>query len=277
MNRKSDKKEKAVVGTCRFCGKESQGSLFDKWVKDTFTDFDKLKQGNIICNDCLFWFDEKSELLKNRMGKDKPQKMRTYSHFIVSGEWTPLSKANKKEMLGFLLGDSFPELAAIADSGQKHIVFRAARNEKGQNAGWVQFEEKAIYVRPQELKTLVEFIEPLLSIFSKKEIEVGDYIGHRILDFGFDEWGKVEKQIKVWRGKAIFNLALFLAQKGDNGESDQAECSDTAGDDLEGNAAGLQDEVQDVNLAAVRRSNKKRSIHKQSGKVRQQSLFETEC
>ena len=47
-------------GVCRFCGNESAGKDFAGWVKETFTDFDKLREGSIICNDCLFWFDVRS-------------------------------------------------------------------------------------------------------------------------------------------------------------------------------------------------------------------------
>jgi hypothetical protein len=70
-------------------------SSFDDWVKESFTDWDKLLPGDSICSDCLFWFDESSETLMQRVGKDRPQKMRNYSHFIVNGDWIPCSKADK--------------------------------------------------------------------------------------------------------------------------------------------------------------------------------------
>lgn len=55
-----------TTGNCRICGKNGIGQLFDDWVKPTFTDWDKLQPGEIICNDCLFWFDESSEVLTKR-------------------------------------------------------------------------------------------------------------------------------------------------------------------------------------------------------------------
>lgn len=103
--------------TCRFCGQsDKSGRPFNQWVRPTFTDHDKLKPGNIICDDCLFWFDEKSLELAHVTGKDKPQRMRNYSHFIVNGQWTPLSKGDKAQMKEILLTPPFPELAAIASS-----------------------------------------------------------------------------------------------------------------------------------------------------------------
>jgi len=43
-----------MQGQCRFCGQISEGVAFDKWVKSTFTDFDKLQGGEIVCNACCF-------------------------------------------------------------------------------------------------------------------------------------------------------------------------------------------------------------------------------
>ena len=71
------------------------------------------------------------------MGKEEAQRSRKYSRFIGGGEWTPMSKGNKAEMQDLVFGDSFPELAAIAESGQRGIVFRARRNEPGGVSGWV--------------------------------------------------------------------------------------------------------------------------------------------
>jgi hypothetical protein len=265
-----------MEGQCKFCGQASEGLAFEKWVKLTFTDFDKLQVGEIVCNDCLFFFDEASAELAERMNKEKPQRMRNYSHFIVNGEWTPLSKGNKAQMRELLLGDVFPELAAIADSGQKHIVFRATRNTTGSKAGWVQFEEQKLYLKPDELRGLLAPVEKLYEEFSKVEIESGDYAGYRILKFGMYRWLELENQIKAMRGKAIFSLALFLAQRSDDGKSgNQEQGGGLAESNLEGNASGLQEPLSDDDLDAVREPSQKRGIHKQSGKVHQPTLFET--
>lgn len=265
-----------MQGQCRFCGQASEGVAFEKWVKPTFTDFDKLQSGEIVCNACLFFFDEANAELTQRMGKEKPQRMRNYSHFIVNGEWTPLSKGNKVQMRELLLGDVFPELAAIADSGQKHIVFRATRNPAGSKAGWVQLEEQKLYLIPDELRGLLTPVEELYAEFSKGEIESGDYAGYRILKFGMDRWLELENQIKAMRGKPIFSLALFLAQRSDDGKSgNQEQGGRLAESNLEGDASGLQEPLSDDDMDAVREPSQKRGIHKQSGEVHQYSLFET--
>ena len=263
-----------VQGKCRFCGQRSDGVTFTDWVKSTFTDFDKLQAGEIVCNACLFFFEEASLELAARMEKDKPQKMRNYSHFVLGGQWTPLSKGNKAKMQALLMGETFPELAAIADSGQKHIVFRAMRNPAGSKAGWVQFEEQRIYLVPAELQALLARVESLYARFSKGEIESGNYYGHRILQFGMARWQELEDQIKPMRGKPIFSLALFLARRSDDGESGTQESSgNSANLNLARDASRIQEQVSDDHLDAVREPGEERGLHQQSGKVHQLTLF----
>jgi len=262
---------------CRFCGIESSEAVsFDEWVKPTFTDHDKLLDGDGVCPDCLFWFDERSEEMAARVGKDKPQRMRNYSHFVVSGEWTPLSKGDKERMQTLLLSSPFPELAAIAESGQKHIVFRARRNSPGATCGWIQFEEQSLFVQPQELRDLMELIEALYVHFSKGEIETGNYKPYRVMSFGVEQWQELEEQVKPLRGGLLFRVVLFLAQRRDDGRIEGAG-NGPAMDSLAGDTAGLQEPLSAQHLAAVRGPREKRGVHKQPGQVRQLSLFEPEC
>lgn len=262
-----------MSGTCRFCGKQSTGEDFDKWVKPTFTDHDKLKPGEIVCDDCLFWFNESSQELASRMGKDKPQRMRNYSHFIVNGEWIPLSKGNKSRMAELLLSDPFPELAAIAESGQKHIVFRATRNPAGGRSGWVQFEEQSLWVKPVELKSLLEVVERLHAVFSKTEIQTGNYLPYRIIEFGLQQWQALEVKIKPLRSSLFFNLVVFLAQRKDT--EHERNGGRPAGNYLAGNRERVQKPVPADNMAAVRGHDAGQRLHQQPGKVRQLGLFET--
>jgi len=262
-----------MTGVCRFCGRQNEGDDFQRWVKPTFTDLDKLLPGDIVCNDCLFWFDERSEKLAMLVGKEKPQRMRNYSHFVVGGEWIPLSKGNKARMSEVLLGEPFPELAAIAESGQKHIVFRATRNPAGGRAGWVQFEEQTIWIEPGELKSLLEVVEQLHSIFSKTEIQSGSYLPYRVIQFGLQEWQALENSIKPQRASLFFNLVVFLAQRKDN--EDERNSGGSARNNLAGHRQRVQKPVSSDDLAAVREYNPGQRIqHQQPRKVRQLNLFE---
>jgi len=264
--------DRVINMICRFCGNVAENS-FNDWVKPTFTDHDKLLDGDGICNNCLFWFNERSEKLAELVGKNKPQRMRNYSHFIVDDVWTPLSKGNKQRMQDILLSETFPELAAIAESGQKHIAFRAQRNPPDATCGWVQFEEQALFVRPQELKNLLDLIEILYAHFSKGEIETGNYKSYRIMQFSVEKWQKLEGKIKSHRGSLLFKLALFLAQRSESGQIESTSNRPVM-DGLARDAARLQKALPPKHLATIRGPRKKRGIHKQPGQVRQLALFE---
>ena len=238
---------------CVMCGAETEGLLFTEWVKPTFTDHDKLQDGDVICDDCLFWFDEKSEKLAQMVGKDKPQRMRNYSHFIVDGKWIPLSKGDKRRMQSLLLDEPFPELAAIAESGQKHIVFRAPRNLPNGYAGWVQFEEQSLFVVPDKLWKVLDVVERLYIGFSKTEIETGKYAGYRVIKFGFERWQALDFELRQHRGSLLFQLAVFLTQKGENcgcGETETTSCQSADGD-LARSTERVQKPLPADNLATV--------------------------
>jgi hypothetical protein len=260
---------------CRFCGLDKKGIQFSYWVKETFTNYDKLKPGDIICDDCLFWFDESSMVLAQKVGKDNPQRMRNYSQFIVGGEWTPLSKSDKPKMVELLLGNPFPELAAIADSGQKHIVFRATRNLKGSKSGWVQFEENQLWIEPVELKTLIETIEAGLLIFSKSEIETGRYFPNRIMQFGFEKWQEMEAILKQKRGSLLLKLVIFLSQKKETETNDTItpDGGKLALDSLARHRRRIQKPLSPDDLGAIREHGTGQCVHQQPGEVHQLSLF----
>lgn len=265
---------------CRFCGQnKEEGQYFSEWVRPTFTDHDKLLPGEIVCKDCAFWFEESSQLLAGITGKDKPQRMRNYSHFIVNDKWYPLSKSDKTKMIELLLGEPFPELAAVAESGQKHIVFRAIRNPQGSRAGWLQFEEQRIWINPLELKSLIDTIENGLSVFSKSELASGNYLPYRIIQFGLSQWQALEAVIKSQRGSLFFQLALFLSQRKETETNDGATGGTTrdgggpAGNSLAGHRQRLQEPVPANNLGAVRELGEGVGFQEQPGQIRQLGLF----
>ena len=198
---------------CWLCGGQAFNPMPRKeFVKPTFTDHDKVAcpDSGVVCGACVFCHDERSELLASLVGKEKPQRMRNYSHCVLCGEWIPLSKGNKSRMADLLM--QRPELVIIALSGQKHLIFRA-------QPGWWQIEEQSVLPFPGKLQGLLEIIESLYIGFSKTEIEAGNYKQHRIRKFGLPQWWALESQVKPERGGLPFQLALFLAQK-KKGEGD---------------------------------------------------------
>lgn len=194
-----------TVGMCRTCGDPGRGIRFSDWVKDGFTNHDLLRTGDIVCHACLFCFDDRSLALQQITGKEKPQKFRNYSHFVVDGKWIALSKADKATMRGLLARS--PSVAIIADSGQKHLAFRA-------RPGWWQFEEFCFLPCWDKVSELFLPIEQLINGgFSKGEIESGDYALYRIHKFGMARWHSLTQPLLAIRKTIYFQLALFLSQK----------------------------------------------------------------
>lgn len=238
-------------GVCRFCGREAEGVAFEAWVKPTFTDHDKLLSGEVVCEACLFWFDEASVALAERLGRDRPQRMRNYSHFILEGQWLPLSKGDKPQMRALLTSAPFPELAVIADSGQKHLVFRALRNAPGSVSGWVQFEDWRVFVQPDQLKAYLTVLDALYEHFSKEEIASGRYSAHRIQLAGMARFLDLEQQARRWRGSPLFALALFLTQRSEADGRTETDGGDAADGDLAGHPVGLQEQSFNASIGTI--------------------------
>lgn len=263
-----------LAGTCCVCGQTGTGLPFRDWVRDTFTDWDKLQAGTIICQPCQFSFCEASELLAARVGKDKPQRMRNYSHFIVGDEWVPLSKGNKAQMRDILLSGNW-HIAVVAESGQKHIIFRAV-------PGQVQFEEQRL-ASLHGLEPLLADVEVLYNGgFSKGEIESGQYAQHRILKFGYSEWADLEsRMIRQYRGSLLFQLAIFLVQRKENengntraSERTAQESGASARGDLEEHSARIQEPLSAHDLDAVPGGGGRSGTdHEQPERIRQLALL----
>lgn len=171
-------------------------------------DHDKLHPGEIVCHACLFCFDDRNQNLTTITGKNKPQRMRNYSHFIVNDKWYPLSKGEKGKMRELIWMD--PSVAVIAISGQKHITFRA-------RPGWWQIEENCIAPNLEALEKLMGPVESLYQAgATKTEIESGHYYQKSIAKVGLALWRDLELKLRIFRGGPYLALAVFLAQKDDD-------------------------------------------------------------
>jgi len=236
------------IGKCRICGGSGSGQPFSGWVRPTFTNHDKLQSGSIICHACQFLFDESSELLATRVGKEKPQRMRNYSHFVVGGVWYPLSKCDKGRMKTYLFGTDFPRLVVIAESGQKHILFRAMWNSPGLcDYGYIQFEEQGAFVNRSNLQAILSSVEKLYIAFSKESILTGRYNTNFIMKHGSDWWWSLEQQIQKYRRTLLLEIAVFLAQKGEDREG---ESGGIVADNLARNPIRLQAQIHEY-LGAI--------------------------
>jgi hypothetical protein len=198
-------------GVCRIMGKEAVGVPFDKWVKKTFTDFPFLQEGDIISNEALFTFEEGSEIIQQKVGSERPQRFRTYSHIISGQRWYALTKADK-ELMWDIITTQNPQCVCIAESGQKHIFFKIRE-------GWWQFEEKQILPNLKLLKQINSIMNELYAGgFTQEEIKSGKYQDQRIIKFGLAEWKALDERLKPFRNSNIFDFAaFFMLKKEDEG------------------------------------------------------------
>ncbi len=191
-----------IEGVCRVTGKKSKGLSFKEWVKKTFTDYSYLYQGEIISNEALFSFLELSEIIQKKVGKEKPQNFRTYSHIVYKNEWLCFTKANKKEIVEILKNN--PEFVCLTSTGQKHLAFK-------NKEGFWQLDE--IFVVPDIMlfTEIHEFMIEMLKFgYNQKEIITGIYKAKTIKKIGIFNHLKKENYLSKHRGKPMFDFCAFL-------------------------------------------------------------------
>ena len=132
---------------CFYCGAPASNPLV---LSSTFVDWWTVAQpeSRQICDGCLISIDEKISI----KGKDKPQKTRGYSWLVELEKRTSYTKANKKEIYAHLLNPPKPPWAfAIAESGQKHLLYRTPINQESEPPFIVQLELEQIVYTPVDL------------------------------------------------------------------------------------------------------------------------------
>ena len=109
-----------------------------------------------------------------------------------------------------------PFTIAIAESGQKHILF-LAQEGFSREAFPVQFEMDTLQVIKADFVALLNTYEMLLNLgFSRTEIDSGNYRPDRILKC-FEEWHQLDKAIASCRSggaaSRLLQLISFVATK----------------------------------------------------------------
>lgn len=204
------------------------------WLKPTFTAYPLMAhyhEDGWICSACLFSMREWIVL----EGREN-QKMRTYSHLCEGDRWTLATKSpdGRRAIRSFILGPhAFEWCATIAVSGQKHLCFLSRTNpptHRTDQPAYLQVETDCLCVRPVDLERLLLLYEEAYTVFSKTEINGGDYSPRRIGQFGPARLRSIEIFLRQERGSLLFGLAGFLAIREDKeDETDGVEDADTNG------------------------------------------------
>lgn len=201
-------------GRCYFCGGDIYDGIPIKGnIKSTFSDFASCHvTATHVCSACR-WFTltDKNPDLTAWLGKENLQSPRTYSHFYHNEEWLIFSKAHKEQMAGILLGDVMPQVAIIADSGQKHLSFEARVNPPMTRAGWVLFEKRLVWIDQDDFREMFGHVQAMYwAEYTKDAILTGNY---QLTGKHSDDVAillKHEPYLKTVRGQTALELAVWL-------------------------------------------------------------------
>lgn len=214
-------------GRCWLCGGEAvRGLPTAEWQGAQFTDQNKARaQGAThVCEACAWscsWVQPPG-FPPPAPGK-RGVHLRLFSHLWAHGEepeYLALNKASKPAIREWLRREH-PDrwFAAIADSGQKHTLpWTPVNDRSAAGVGLVYFEERAVRLPGADGWHMVDDIGDLLTCgVTKDEVALKHYSARSIMTertavAAFEaEWSEL-------RGGAWFELAVWLAQRDEEGE-----------------------------------------------------------
>lgn len=204
-------------GRCWLCvGQMTRGEPVDSWNGASFTGQNKVRMPNAthVCEACVFVTSRLSPVPGRppKEGKTLGGNFRNYSHLWEDGVgYANASKGEKTRIREFLARDHGGVwFAAIADSGQKHVIPWAPMNGPGRG-GRVLFDEQLVDL-PPSLALVDEMTALLTAGATKEEIGGGDYSA-RAWQLCGPALRAFEETSGPHRGGAWFTLALWLAQR----------------------------------------------------------------
>lgn len=217
-------------GSCYVCcGIVVRGQSIKDWLKTSYTDQNRARNptASHVCEACVYVHSRTAPVLGRppKPGKKFGGNFRNYSHLFEEGWNSPPFGDNDSQVAGYVNASKGEKplireflrrehggvwFAAIADSGQKHVLPFAPLNGPGRG-GLVLFDETRVAV-PESLE-LVDAMAGLLTAgATKEEVDRG---GYRPMT-----WQRCALAVRMFeaehgggRGSAWFALALWLAQR----------------------------------------------------------------
>ena len=219
-----------LSGSCYVCGGTiSRGTPVVDWMSSSYTDQNRVARpaSTHVCESCGFITSRLSPVPGRpaKEGKSFGGNYRNYSHLWESGwcappcgedteslgEYVNASKGQKPLIRSFLerkhTGDWF---AAIADSGQKHVLPYTTINAPGRG-GVIMFDDAIVNV-PVDTSLIGVMVQLLTDGATKEEIERGDYRPVTWQRIGKDRLREFERSHGKNRGH-WFALSIWLAQR----------------------------------------------------------------
>lgn len=191
---------------CWVCGsRATRGQERWKWAGSNYTGQSKAKcpPSAYVCESCVVV-----------MAGRPPDTERMYSHFVEGSSWLRVNKGQKPAMREFLRRPKKDLwFAAIADSGQKHIVPWAPINTPGVR-GYALFEEALVELPDAAGWAMVDDISNMLTGgATKDELLPGAWSARAYSVLGPERIEAFEEQWGSKRGGSWFDLAVWLAQR----------------------------------------------------------------
>ena len=227
------KGKKAKYGNddkCWLCGGESEqlGHHVKDVITSSFTDTNiaKCLDSQTICYSCAALMKKEAwQAACEKHGHspyfpvkdDKKPALASWmfsSHVFSKDGWL---RPSRQEFADILLSPPQPPFViTLADSGKKHVIFRARVNHS-KDKYFIQFDENTIFIDRKIFNDVLILVEDAYQYFSKDSILTGDYNQAAIMKAGLATWQKYEMQFKKIRHKFkdILKVACFVARKMD--------------------------------------------------------------
>lgn len=201
--------EEGIAGPCWLCG---GGEPTGGWprtavISPSFTNHPlaAAPASDAVCQACAYMLSGASWKAYVDAGPDRglkavhPLSWKSYSHVFAAGLHECPTRQSWRAWL-----EAPPEppfLFLLAESGQKHIIFRA-RVSHSRGDYWVQVEEDSVLVNRSALVDVIALFEGMLALgFTRDEIRTGNYSQGRLLK-ARSEWRALESAMGKWRQTA---------------------------------------------------------------------------
>ena len=204
-----------IGSKCIVCaGSYYRSAVYDKWQGSSFTDQNKLRGHGLssrVCEPCVWahsWVAPPDKP-PNPVGT-KGLNLRLFSHFMDGRGYVSLNKAQKPAIREWLRAPKHGLWwAAIADTGQKHVIPWARLNAE-RSPGIVRFEERDVAIGDWSEMEVVT--AALTAGITKEELTSGLY-GTRAWTIAETHVRAVEELGRRHRGGGWWSLLIWLSQR----------------------------------------------------------------
>lgn len=219
------------MNKCYFCGEPATVPLS---LKSSFTsqNLARVPDSDKVCDRCNYWLNLRCWYFNPHKNKWSKLFSRNWSSLFVEGKLVaPIIEGSytegkdtlsivkdlptRAEIRNWLIDPPSPPFTiCIAESGQKHIVMWS-QVAYSREYFPVQFEMDSIQIDRKSFIEKLSDYEKLLTIFSKTEIDTGEYHSDRMVKYwqlhGSNEWQQLEDAISRLRGGRLLQLISYVA------------------------------------------------------------------